>query len=255
MVYALSHAAAEGLGSTRTLLFLAAAAVQTALFVLLESRLSHPLVPLSVFRRRNLMGANITGFFLASAAPAMVLMLTFHMQREREYSPLLTGLAFVPNAMAAMLASRLVPRAVARVGTKPCMVGGGALLAAGLLFYTGLDAHRSYMLGVLPGMLIAPMGVLFGFISSMIVATNGMPNHEQGLASGLLTTFQQIGMAFGLAVVVGVTAGAPEVSGSAYHTGFSVAAGFALTASAVALLVVKPGPGRPAPDAAQTALH
>jgi sugar phosphate permease len=111
----------------------------------------------------------------------------------------------------------------------------------------------SYTLELLPGLAITPIGILFGFIASMIAATSGMPDDEQGLASGLLSTFQQIGQALGLAVILNVVAFAQAQGSKAglleaaatvqgYRAGFLVEAGFAVLAVLVALVVVRPTP-------------
>ena len=255
LVYGLSDAPAAGWGSRQTLGLLGIAAAGLVGFVAVESRVGQPLVPLGVFGRRDLMGADLVGFFLAAGVPAMILLLTFHMQKGLGYSPLRTGLAFMPHAVVAFVAARVVPRVVDRFGARPIMAWGSAIFGGSVLLLSFLTPGGSYAIELLPALAITPVGILFGFIASMIAATSGMPDDEQGLASGLLSTSQQIGQALGLAVILNVVA-AGEARGLlagldesharvlGYRWGFLVEAGFAALAVAVALIVVRrSGPG------------
>ena len=254
LVYALSDAGSVGWTSLQTLGLLAVAGVGLVAFVVVEGRVNHPLIPLEVFRRRNLMGANFVGFLLAAAIPAMILLLTFHMQRHLGYSPWQTGLAFMPHAAVAIVAARVVPRVVDRFGPRPIMAWGAAIFGASVLLLATMTPGGSYVTQLLPALAITPVGILFGFIASMIAATSGMPDDEQGLASGLLATFQQIGQALGLAVILNIVA-LGEARGQAiglleaparvmgYRYGFVVEAGFAALAVVVALAVVRKTPG------------
>ncbi len=253
LVYALSDAERAGWSSPQTLALLAVAAAGLAGFVAVEGRVAHPLVPLAIFRRRDLVGANFVGFLLAAAIPAMIYLLTLHMQQGLGYSPMTTGLAFMPHAAVAIVAARVVPRVVDRFGARPIMAWGAAIFGGSVLLLAALTPGGPYATELLPGLAITPVGVLFGFIASMIAATSGMPDEEQGLASGLLATSQQIGQALGLAVVLNVVAGG-EARGLAagldaaharvlgYRSGFLIEAGFAALAVAVALLVVRESP-------------
>ena len=254
LVYALSDAENAGWGSWQTLGLLAASAAQLVGFVLVESRVEHPLIPLEIFKKRDLVGANFVGFLLAAAIPAMILLLTFHMQQHLHYSPWITGLAFMPHAVVAFFAARVVPRVVDRFGPRSIMAWGSAIFVGSVLLLATMTPGGSYAIELLPGLAITPVGILFGFIASMIAATSGMPDDEQGLASGLLATSQQIGQAMGLAVILNVVAFAERralLAGLAeaparvqgYRWGFFVEAGFASLAVLVALLVVRKSPG------------
>ncbi len=250
LVYALSDADRAGWGSLQTLGLLAVAGSGLAAFVAVEGRVGHPLIPLRIFRKRDLVGANLVGFFLAAAIPAMIYLLTLHMQGGLGYSPLTTGLAFLPHAAVAIVAARVVPRVVDRFGPRPIMAWGAAIFGGSVLLLTALTPGGAYASQLLPALAITPVGILFGFIASMIQATSGMPDEEQGLASGLLATSQQIGQALGLAVILnvvtrghsrGLRAGLGEATAHVlgYRDGFLVEAGFAALALAVALLVVR----------------
>jgi EmrB/QacA subfamily drug resistance transporter len=260
LVYALSDAESVGWTSWQTLGLLAVSLALVVAFVVAESMVANPLIPLRVFMKRNLMGANVFGFLLAAAVPAMILLITFHMQRHLQYTPWITGLAFMPHAVVAFFAARVVPRVVDRFGPRAIMIWGAALFGGSVLlltsmtpdgsYSTGMTPGVSYAIQLLPGLAITPIGILFGFIASMILATSGMPNDEQGLASGMLATFQQIGQALGLAVILNVVAFAERrgiLAGLAdaparvhgYRCGFLVEAGFAALAVLVAVLVVR----------------
>ena len=253
LVYALSDAERAGWTSYQTFLLLGASAALLVGFVAAESMVSHPLVPLGIFRRRNLVGANLVGFLLAAAIPAMIYLLTLHMQRHLGYSPMATGLAFLPHAVVAFVAARVVPRVVDRFGARPIMAWGAAAFGLSVLPLAFLTPTGSYAIELLPALAITPIGILFGFLASMIAATSGLPDDEQGLASGLLSTSQQIGQALGLAVILNVASAferralASGLAGAhatvaGYRWGFLVEAGFAAVALAVALLVVRKAP-------------
>jgi len=257
LVYALSDAERAGWGSPQTIALLAASLAALGGFVAVESRVAHPLVPLGVFTRRDLMGANIVGFFLAAGVPAMILLVTFHMQQGLGYSTMRTGLAFLPHAAVAFVAARIVPRVVDRFGPRPIMAWGSGIFAAAVLLLMTITPGGAYWIELLPALLITPVGILLGFLASMIAATSGMPDEEQGLASGLLQTSQSIGQALGLAVVLNVAAaaagharglglGEAAASVAGYRWGFLVEAAFGGSAVAVALLVVRKAP-RPEP--------
>jgi EmrB/QacA subfamily drug resistance transporter len=256
LVYALSDAENVGWGSWQTLGLLASSLAQAGAFVAVESRVANPLIPLRVFLKRDLMGANFVGFLLAAAIPAMILLLTFHMQRHLHYTPWITGLAFLPHAVVAYFAARVVPRVVDRFGPRTIMAWGAALFGGSVLLLVSMTPGGSYWIELLPGLAITPIGILFGFVASMIAATSGMPDDEQGLASGMLATFQQIGQALGLAVILnvvafaerrGVLAGLAEAPArvQGYRCGFLVEAGFATLAVLVALVVVRKAKVKP----------
>ena len=248
LVYAVSDAGAAGWTSVRTLGLFALVAVLAAGFVAVEATVAHPLVPLAVFRRRDLMGANAAGFCLAASIPAMIYLLTLHMDNHLHYGPGTIGLAFLPHAAVAIVAARAVPRFVDRFGPRAVMAGGAAIFGGSVLLLAGITPSGGYWLELLPGLIITPVGVLFGFIACMIAATSGVADAEQGLASGLLSTAQQVGQALGLAIVINVVAAvegrhpglgeaAARVAG--YRAGFVVEAGFAALAVLISLTVVR----------------
>ncbi len=266
LVYAMSDAEKAGWTSVQTLGLLAMAAAFAVGFVAVEGRVKFPLVPLRVFRRRDLMGANAVGFFLAASIPAMIYLLTLHMQGHLHYSPGMTGLAFMPHAAVAIVAARVVPRVVNRFGPRPVMAWGAAIFGGSVLLLAGITPDGGYWLELMPGLVITPVGVLFGFIACTIAATSGVGDHEQGLASGLLSTSQQIGQALGLAIVInivawaearGISSGLLETAArvAGYRAGFLVEAVFAALALLVSLTVVRPTPKPAGPVARPVMAH
>ncbi len=179
----------------------AASAVLLAAFVLWESRVKDPLVPLSIFRLQTLTAANVAGFTLGTMLFAMFLMLTLYMQQVLGFSPLETGVAYLAVAGTAVIWANVAAQAVNRVGVKPALVFGMTLLTVGLLYFTQVSVGGSYWVDLLPGFLIIGLGMPFAFVPISIAAVAGTRQSEAGLASGLINTSQQIGGAVGIAIL------------------------------------------------------
>ena len=180
LVYAMADAERAGWTSPQTLGLLALVVGLVGAFIAVEGRVQHPLVPLEVFRRRDLMGANAVGFCLAASIPAMIYLLTLHMDRHLHYAAGTIGLAFLPHAAVAIVAARVVPRVVNRFGPRPVMAWGSAIFGGSVLLLAGITPAGGYWLELLPGLVITPVGVLFGFIACMILATSGWPTASKG---------------------------------------------------------------------------
>ena len=210
LVYALVQAPEAGWASTATLLPLLGAIALLALFVWIESRSRVPLVPLEIFHQRTLTGANLVGALLSAAVASMVFILTLFMQQVLGYSALQTGLAFLPHALAAMIAAPMAAQFVSRVGVKQTLIMGMALAMVGLILLTGISVQSSFVWNLLPGTVIVGLGIVTGIVSVTIAATSGVSDREQGLASGLLNTSQQVGSAIGLAILVAVATARTE---------------------------------------------
>jgi len=190
-----------GWGSARTIgVFLVSAALLAA-FVGWELRHPEPLMPLSIFRLRTLTAANISGFILGTALFAMFLMLTLYMQFVLGYSPLETGVAYLAVAGTSIFWANVAAQAVNRVGVKPALVFGMAMMTIGLVYFTRVSVGGSYWADLFPGFLIIGIGIPFAFIPITIAAVAGTKPEEAGLASGLINTTQQIGGALGIAVL------------------------------------------------------
>lgn len=205
LVYALTRGNDFGWLSWQTLGLLALAVVLLAAFFIIEVRSTFPLVRLSIFRQRNVTGANLVSMLAPGAFGALVFILTLYMQHILNYSALVTGLAFLPMAAVILLASNVVSRLVTRFGVKPFLVGGLIVLIVGLLLLTPITANGNYVETLLPGMLVVSLGMGPTFATMVIAATAGISNDDQGLVSGVFNTTQQVGSGLVLAIVVALS--------------------------------------------------
>jgi EmrB/QacA subfamily drug resistance transporter len=250
LVYAITQAPEYGWGSVETVGFFAAAIVLLAAFVAWEARTPDPLMPFSIFRLRTLVGANVAGLILGTALFSMFLMLTLYMQQVLGYSPLKTGVAYLAVAGTAIVWSAVAAQLVTRVGVKPVLVAGMALLTAGLAYFTQVSVGGSYLGDLLPGFLVIAIGMGFSFVPISIAALAGVRPSEAGLASGLINTSQQIGGALGIAALSAVATsttadGLTSGSGRAlaltdgFQAAFIGGTGVALVGVLVALFLVR----------------
>jgi EmrB/QacA subfamily drug resistance transporter len=223
LVYAITQATNYGWGSAETVAFFAAAIALLVGFVVWEARSRDPLMPLSIFRLRTLVGANIAGLILGTVLFSMFLMLTLYMQQVLGYSPLRTGVAYLAVAGTAIIWSAVAAQLVTRVGVKPVLVAGMTFLTAGIAYFTQVSPDGSYVSDLLPGFLVIAVGMGFSFVPISIAALAGVKPAEAGLASGLINTSQQVGGALGIAALSAIATST---------TGDEVATG---TARAVAL--------------------
>jgi EmrB/QacA subfamily drug resistance transporter len=201
LVYAITQAGDVGWLAGRTVGTFAAAVVLIAAFAVWEQRHAEPLMRLGIFRIRTVAGANVAGFILGTALFSMFLMLTLYMQNVLGYSPLQAGVAYLAVAGGAIVWSALAAQLVTRLGVKPVLVAGMASLTAGLVYFTQIDVHGSYLGDLLPGFLLVGIGIGFAFVPISIAALAGVEARESGLASGLINTSQQIGGALGIAAL------------------------------------------------------
>jgi EmrB/QacA subfamily drug resistance transporter len=253
VVYALVQAPEVGWLAPDTLLLFVGGIALLALFVFIESRSPAPLVPLVIFRQRTLTAANLVGALLSAAVGSMVFILTLYMQQVLSYSAIQTGLAFLPHAIAAMIAAPVASQLVNRFGIKSTLVSGLVLSMVGLLFLTHIPVQGNFVRDLLPGTVIVGFGIVTSLVTVTIAATGGVGDSEQGLASGLLNTSQQIGAAVGLAILVAIatartsaiaaSTGNSSITATATIGGFqaalAVAAGFAAIAILVAVLMIR----------------
>src|ERR671931_420293 len=170
-------------------------------FVVWELRHSEPLMRLGIFQIRTVSGANVAGFIMGTAMFAMFLMLTLYMQQVLGYSAMKTGIAYLAVAGTAIVWSAVAAQLVTRVGVKPVLVAGMALLTGGLVYFTQVSVSGSYLSDLLPGFLLIGIGIGFSFVPISIAALAGVQAAEAGLASGLINTSQQIGGALGIAAL------------------------------------------------------
>jgi MFS family permease len=143
----------------------------------------------------------VAGFIMGTALFAMFLMLTLYMQQVLGYSAMKTGVAYLAVAGTAILWSAVAAQLVTRVGVKPVLTVGMAMLTAGLVYFTQVSVGGSYLGDLLPGFLLIGIGIGFAFVPISIAALAGVQASEAGLASGLINTSQQIGGALGIAAL------------------------------------------------------
>ncbi len=261
-VFYFSQSPGWGWANARTLPALAGALVLLAWFVVNELRARNPLVPLTIFRNRNLSGANAAMAAVFGGNLGMFFLITLYLQLVEHYSAIGTGLAILPFPVVLGAVAAQMRRLIARHGYRRYLILGPALVAAGMVWVCFLPVHGSYALHLLPGFLVMPVGFGMSFPSAYAAATSGVPAHQAGLASGLITTAQQIGGAVGLAVISAVAASytaalthdsVPQALTSGYDLAMAVAAGITLLASVVAAAVIRPRRFAPVPPAGPSA--
>jgi EmrB/QacA subfamily drug resistance transporter len=201
LVYGIVRSAESGWGSTEVVGFLVLAAVLLVSFVVIESRSAEPLVRLSIFAVKTVRAANVTMFVVAAGLFAMFFFNTLYVQRVLGYSPLEAGFAFVPFTAGVIVGAALSQKLVPALGAREVPLIGCALGALGLLTFLRLTPDSSYVTGLLPGIVLASLGMGLVFVPITLIATSGIPLDDAGLASGLFNTSQQIGGAVGLAVL------------------------------------------------------
>src|SRR5262245_57444421 len=201
LAYALLDASSSGWGSTKIVSLLAASVVLIGIFVAVELRSKAPLVPFRIFRLRTLTGANIVGLLLGASLFSMFYFISLYMQQVLGYSAIHAGLSYLPLAVTIIVAAGIGGQLVTRFGFKPILAAGMTFVAVGLLWWSQISVGGSFISDILGPSLLAAVGLGFGFVTSTIAAVAGVEEREQGLASGLINTSQQIGGALGLAVL------------------------------------------------------
>ena len=201
LAYALLDAATAGWGSTKIVSLLAVAVALIGAFVAIELRSKAPLVPFRIFRLRTLTGANVVGVLLGASLFSMFYFISLYMQQVLGYSPIHAGLSYLPLAVTIIVAAGIGGPLVTRFGFKPILAAGMLSVSAGLLWFSQVSVGGSFLTDILGASLLAAVGLGFGFVTSTIAAVSGVDQREQGVASGLINTSQQIGGALGLAVL------------------------------------------------------
>ena len=206
LVGAISQAPQYGWGATRTIAVLAAAAVSLAAFVVIERRVTDPILPLSIFRLRTLAGANTAGLLLGASFYAFIFVGTLYMQQVLHYSAVQSGLAWLAASLTSIALAGLSQALVTRGGTKIVMAAGMTMIGAGAIWATQVPVHGHFLANLAGPMVIAGAGTAFAFIPISIAALAGVKEQQAGLASGLLNTSQQLGGAIGIAIASSIAA-------------------------------------------------
>jgi EmrB/QacA subfamily drug resistance transporter len=246
-----------GWGDTSTLLLVAAGFALLGAFLFIEGRVARsPLMPLRIYRSRTLSAANIIVLLVGGASFAMWFFMSLYLQQVHHYSPIRAGLAFLPMTLCIVAGSTAASRLVGRLGAKPILIAGMALLTAGLFWFTDISVTGTYAGSMLVPSLLTSLGIGLAFVPATISAVAGVEPQEAGLASGLVNTARLFGGALGLAILAaiatartnsdlhhaGTTAHAALVSG--FQLAFAVAAAFALVGTLVAAVGLPRLPAR-----------
>jgi MFS family permease len=243
-VYAIVNGNADGWTSGTTLGRFALAVLLFAAFLVIETRVASPLMPLGLFRKRNLSTASVAGILWAGAMFAWFFLSALYLQLVLGYSPLQVGLGFLPgNLVMGFLSIAISAKLVMRYGVRKPLAVGLVLAAIGLLLFARAPVGGNYIVDVLPGMILLGFGAGIAFNPVLFAAMSEVKPEESGLASGIVNTSFMMGGALGLAVLASVAASrtshlqaghstAAALTGG-YHVSFVIGALFALGAAAV----------------------
>ena len=252
-VYAIVDGNQAGWTSGRTLGLLAGAATLLAVFLTIEARVSSPLVPLRLFRLRNLATANVVGVLWAAAMFAWFFLSALYLQQVLGYSPLQVGLSFLPaNLIMGAFSLGLSAKLVMRFGIRLPLATGLSLAAVGLALFVRAPVDGHFVVDVLPSMILLGFGAGMAFNPVLLAAMSDVEPTESGLASGIVNTSFMMGGALGLAVLASLAAShthSLSVSGDGqlaaltggYHLAFLVGAVFAVAAATIAVGLLRAG--------------
>ena len=246
LVYALVKAPDVGWGAARTIGEIAGALGLLVAFVVNEQRTRNPLMPLSIFRIKGLAAADATQLVGIAGLLSMFFFLTLYMQNVLGYSAIQTGAAYLPLCFAVVISSGVSSQLVTRIGTRPVIVVGALIGAAGIYELSRIPVHGSYVSDLLPGLLIVALGLGGVFVGVTTAANAGVPPDKAGLAAALLNSSQQLGGALGLAIFSAIAtsrindllasgASQPEALTSGFQRALFAASLFLLAAAIVGL--------------------
>jgi EmrB/QacA subfamily drug resistance transporter len=245
-------AATDGWGAPLTLGLGAGSLVLLGLFIAREATAKTPLIPLRIFRSRNVTGANVVQVLTVAGMFGMFFMGSLYLQLVQGYDALQIGLAFLPICIImGALTGRYSEPLIMRFGARRLLFPGLGLVAAGLVLFTRAPVDANYVVDVLPVLVLMGVGIGVCFPALMTIAMSGATKADAGLASGLVNTTAQVGGALGLAVLATLStsrsdsleeAGRSTASAltSGYHLAFWIAAGLVLAAIAIAAIVIEP---------------
>jgi EmrB/QacA subfamily drug resistance transporter len=257
LVYAMTRATEIGWSTGETIGLLAASAALIVSFIAIELRSRAPLLPMRIFRLRTLRAANVTAFLLGTSVFSQFFLGTLYMQQVLHYSPLKTGVAYLPLTLTIIVLATVAQNLVTRIGVRRILPVGLVLAAGALVLLAQVPANGHYFFDLFPAFLIGAVGLAFTFVPMTIAALMGVEEADAGVASGLLNTSQQIGGAIGLATASTIAtsftsryvdshAGATALGGSALTYGFQITfyvlAGVAALAAVLAATMIESRP-------------
>jgi EmrB/QacA subfamily drug resistance transporter len=249
-VYAIVNGNQNGWGSGETLGLLVGAVALLALFLVIESRVSSPLMPLRIFRLRNVATANVVGVLWAAAMFAWFFLSALYLQLVLGYTPLQVGLAFLPaNLIMGAFSLGLSAKLVMRFGFRKPLAVGLLLAAAGLMLFAKAPVDGTFVVDVLPAMILLGFGAGIAFNPMLLAAMSDVVPEESGLASGVVNTAFMMGGALGLAVLASLAAsrtdslsateGPLAALNGGYHAAFLAGAGFAVAAAVIGAVFLR----------------
>ena len=250
-VYTILHVADVGWGATETLVLGAVSIALEAAFILRQARIETPLMPLRLFRSRNVTGANAAQALLVGGMFSMFFLGALYLQRILGYNPLEVGLAFLPATLVmGTMSLGFSEKLIMRFGPRSTLIAGLVLVAGGLLLFARTPVDGHYAADILPPMLLTGLGIGTSFPALMTLAMSGATPEDAGLASGFVNTSAQVGGAIGLAVLATLASqrtdsllegGASQLSAlnSGYHLAYVVGAALVAVAIAIAVVVLR----------------
>jgi predicted MFS family arabinose efflux permease len=256
-VYAIVNGNQTGWTSGQTLGLLGGAVALLALFLTIEARVESPLMPLGLFRLRSVATANIVGILWAAAMFAWFFISALYLQLVLGYSPLEVGLSFLPaNIIMGAFSLGLSAKLVMRFGVKRPLATGLLVAAAGLALFARAPVSGSFVVDVLPSMILLGIGAGMAFNPMLLAAMSEVAPEESGLASGVVNTAFMMGGALGLAVLASIAAsrtshlvasghGRVAALDAGYHTAFLIGALFAVVAAVLGALLLRSKAGAP----------
>ena len=271
LVYGLGNAESHGWHDPRTYGFIIAGVIILGVFIALERRVAHPLLPLRVVLDRNRGGAYASMAIAGIGMFGLFLFLTYYVTAILGFSPVQSGLAFLPMLATVILcATTLGARLTPRFGPRPMVTAGALIGAGGMVYMTRLGLDSTYVGGILPALIIIGFGMGLIFAPVQNAATSGVAHHDAGVASAMLNTAQQIGGSIGTALLSSFAASAAAnylhgktpnaqtvvmASLHSYHTVFWCSAGFFVLCAIVGAVVFRSGPLAVDPEAEPVIAH
>lgn len=238
LVYTLVEAPERGWGAVLTVLGLFGAAALAGAFVAVERRTVDPLLPLAVLRLPGLGVANLVQLASFAGFIPVFFFVTVYLQDVLGYGVLRTGLAYVPSCLLAATASGACAQLITRIGSRPLVVGGSLVASAGAFLLARMPADGSYLIDVLPGLLVLSGGIGFVFVTVVAAANAGVGAERAGIAAALLNSAQQVGTTLGLAVLLAVSAAGTDNPVDGFGRALAVAGALLLAAAVLGLRTV-----------------
>ncbi|MEV7591177.1 MFS transporter, partial [Streptomyces sp. NPDC089922] len=218
LIYGLTQAGEHGWGAPSALGWLAAGVALLVVFYAIESKSAAPLVPVSVLKKKTVAWGNIAGLIAFLTETSLVFLMTLYLQEVLDFSPLTAGLSFGVLGIGTVIGGSIAPRVIGAVGTRSTLITGGVLQAVATLSLVALGETSASMWLLLVATFAGGVGNMLVIVGFMVTATTGLPDHEQGMATGLATMTQQIGITMGTPIMSAVVAANTDI-----HAGITTA--------------------------------